>query len=207
MEGWKPIQMCKDNNGVEFEELVREFEKKVYNISYSITENKDDALDVSQEVFLKVYRRIHTFRGDSSIATWLYRITINTCWDYLKKRNKQKSNYTNCFNDEKHTLINAEGVDDWKTPEDIHDVKELQAIVREAINHLTDDQRVVVVLRDLQQLSYNEIAEILNCSLGLVKSRLSRGRTKLREILTNSQEYREYLGEGFYYERKDREES
>ena len=142
-----------------FEELVRRYEKRVYVIALRSSGNPEDAADITQEVFLRAWRSIENFRGDSGFSTWLFRITMNICVDHARHRQAQPQTTTLTTEDDEERPIH----DTAPTPEEQLDNREL--------------------LRDVSGMSYSEIAEILEISEGTVKSRLARARIALRRIL------------------------
>lgn len=171
-----------------FEFLLDSYDKKAYNIAYRIMGNEEDAKDMAQEALLRVYRSLKDFKGQSSFSTWLYRIVTNVCLDELRRRKKEKyvsmdsTIYTD--NGELHRELCSEK----ETPESIYERVEEGELVRNAIQELSEDYRSVIVLRDIQGFSYEEISNILDCSLGTVKSRINRGRTILKDKLRASME-------------------
>ncbi|MBZ4665874.1 sigma-70 family RNA polymerase sigma factor [Mahella sp.] len=162
----------------DFETLFDEYGDKVYGLAYRLMGNRDDAMDISQEVFVKIFRNLKAFKGQSTLATWVYRITYNTCMDELRRRKiKQVS------------IADKSDLADDNTPvEEIYEADERKEAVHNALYKLDDDQRAIIVMRDIQGLSYEEIAEVLQCPLGTVKSRLSRARLNLKEILKDYME-------------------
>lgn len=179
------IDKIKENDSKAFESLVLLYEKKVYNYAYGFTLNHEDALDIAQEVFIKIYRNIKNFKGDSSISTWIYKITSNVCIDWARK---SKNNTTININDENFNLI--ENIKDSKvSPLDFVLQEELSREILESLNELDFASRQIVVMRDILQLSYGEIAEILQLEDGTVKSRISRSRKKLRDIIIKSRNF------------------
>lgn len=175
------VQQVKDGKVESFELLVERYEKQVYNIAYRYTGNRDDAFDLSQEAFIKAYRGIKNFRQESTFKTWIYHIASNVCRDYLRKGKK----YIEISIDES---VHGEDGDMEKQfadssigPEEIFEGKELSEFIQSIINDLQQEYKEVIVLREIQQLSYEEIAEVLDCSLGTIKSRLNRARKILKE--------------------------
>lgn len=162
----------------DFETLFDEYGDKVYGLAYRLMGNRDDAMDVSQEVFIKIFRNLKAFKGQSTLATWVYRITYNTCMDELRKRKIKQVSIA-----DKPDLT-----DDNTSVEEIYEADERKEAVHNALYKLDDDQRAIIVMRDIQGLSYEEIAEVLQCPLGTVKSRLSRARLNLKEILKDYME-------------------
>jgi RNA polymerase sigma-70 factor (ECF subfamily) len=172
-----------------FEKLVLRHKDKLFNLCYSFLGDYEEANDSSQEAFIKAYQGLKKFRFESSFSTWLYRIAVNTCTNKFKSlANRQKKMTSSLDNpggiDEKRSL---EIRDDAPTPLMELEEKERQALIRRAIDRLPPEHKAVITLRDIEGLSYEEIAEITGSNLGTVKSRLSRARidlsSKLRSIL------------------------
>jgi RNA polymerase sigma-70 factor (ECF subfamily) len=174
------IKKCIDGDIDAFEKLIDKYKQTAYNIALGIVKNPDDAMDVSQEALIKVYRYIKNFNQKSSFSTWLYRIVMNTCLDYMKKNEKNK---VIPINDE---IINREDTYIDSNPQKILDKKIETKQIRDAIDKLPSIQKTAIILRDIQGFSYEEIANITECSIGTVKSRIKRGREKLKEILKQS---------------------
>lgn len=162
-----------------FEELIAKHEKRIYNIALRTMKNPEDAKDMAQETILKIYRAIAGFKGDCTFAVWIYRITVNTCLDELRRKKKRFASSLDELADE--TGLQFE--DESETPEDRLSRKELGSKIAAAIASLDDDYRVAVTLRDVQGLSYQEIAEITGATLGTVKSRINRARAQLQKKL------------------------
>ena len=177
------VARCRKGNPEAFEELVGLYEKRVYNLAFRMTGNVEDARDITQEAFVKVYSSLSKFRGDSSFSTWLFKIVSNMCLDELRRRRRR------FFVSLDEPLQQEDGemprqMPDLKAdPEREVEQRQIQAMVHRGILALTEDHRMVIVLRDLQGFSYEEIAEMLDCSLGTVKSRLNRARLALRQQL------------------------
>lgn len=170
-----------------FEELVSRYQHKVYSLSFRYMGNEEDAHDMAQEALIKAYRSLSTFKGDSSFSTWLYRITANVCLDELRKR-KRTLNLISL--DE--PLATTEGdemerdIMDHGPPVDvIVERKEFAASLQALITTLKPEHRSVIILRDIMDLTYEEMAEVLQCSVGTIKSRLSRAREILRKKLSD----------------------
>jgi len=177
------IQQCKQGLLNAFDKLVGKYEKRVFNFAYRMAGNYDDANDVSQEAFIRVFNSISTFRGDANFSTWLYRIITNV---YLDERKKAKSHLHTPLDDYIELEENAVArqiEDSGPGPEDIVEQKERHDLIQDAIQSLPDYQRIMVVLYHAESKSYEEIAEIMNLPIGTVKSRLNRARLALREKL------------------------
>lgn len=166
-----------------FEKLVTRYEKRVYNLAYRFTGNHADALDLAQEVFIRVYRALSKFREESSFSTWIYKVTVNVCRDELRKKNKRKNIPVDNIETARRELAVA---NDINSPEKLVERRDLQRQVQRYINQLTEKQRVILILREMHGLSYEEIAAVLDCSLGTVKSRLSRARTALKDKILST---------------------
>nr|WP_330386466.1 sigma-70 family RNA polymerase sigma factor [Natronincola ferrireducens] len=164
-----------------FELLIKAYQQRAFNIAYRILGNLEDANDVTQEALLKVYRSIHNFKGNSSFSTWLYSIVNNVCIDFLRKNKKAKVLYID--NQYQEEGYQREIPDEINTPECLFEKKEVKKMIHDAINQLNHEQRTIIVLRDIQGFSYQEIAEILNVSVGTVKSRINRGRSNLKLLI------------------------
>lgn len=176
MDEFELISRCKKNDENAFESLIKIYENKIYNLCYYILKNKDDAFDASQETCLKIYRFINKFKGDSKFSTWVYRVTYNTCLDYIKKKRDELS-YEDVFS----TDTRAEGRIDG-----LIESKELKFEIKRSIMKLNNDFRTVIILRDIEGLSYQEIADILGIEVGTVKSRINRAREALKnELIKN----------------------
>ncbi|MDB4894064.1 MAG: polymerase ECF-type sigma factor [Firmicutes bacterium] len=178
------VERAKRGDVQAFEQLISQYEKKVFNTAYRLTGNYEDAADVAQEAFLRAYSSIPEFRGDSSFATWLFRIVHNACLDELRKRKRQRATSLD------ETVAGEDGEMDRQLavadasdgPEQALERVEVQRTVQESISALDEEYRLVVVMRDIQGYSYNEIADALGINLGTVKSRLNRARNALKEM-------------------------
>jgi len=178
----KIIQKVVDGDSNAFEDLVIANQKNVYNLALKMTRNEDDALDISQEAFIKAYQQLKNFRGDSRFSVWLYRLTYNLCIDFLRK--KPKSNIIPLtYEDDCGESTPLEIPDLRSLPEDSAIRSETRKTIAEGINDLADDHREVLVMREITGMSYEEMATTLNVSIGTVKSRLARARMKLVAFL------------------------
>src|SRR5438477_9171872 len=166
-----------------FDWLVTHYHGPVYNLILGMLGDTSDAADGTQEVFLKAFRGIRNFRQGSSLKTWLYRIAIREALNHKRwfKRHLQKNVSIDAEPEEGHSSIEIEdlGVFFFKQKT----AYEIQAVVQDALQHVPDVFRGAVILRDLEGLSYEEIAEVLECSVGTVKSRILRGRRALKDLL------------------------
>jgi len=178
----KLIQKSKDGDVSAFEELITEYKKIAYNIALRILKNKEDAEDISQEALIKVFRSINQFNMMSSFKTWLYRIVVNTCLDF-KRTQKALVISVDQPIQSGHNEFFVDIQDDRPSPEEIAQSKQTQKVIVDTIDKLEEDFRNVIILRDINGFSYEEISEILSCNIGTVKSRISRGRQRLKEML------------------------
>ena len=165
-----------------FEHIVKKYEKKVYNLALRYLKNRDDALDLSQEVFIRVYNNLAQFRGDSQFSTWIYRVTYNKCVDMLRKTQKLRRNVVMSTDDENF----FETRDCRASIEEDYEGRETLVTVMKIIDTLPSEQRDVVILRYIKDLSYSQIADVLEIAEGTVKSRLNRARLKIKEQLKES---------------------
>jgi RNA polymerase sigma-70 factor (ECF subfamily) len=174
-----------------FDELILRFEKPLFNSIYQWIGDYDEAADLTQETFIAAYRARETFRGESRVFTWLYRIAYNHCKNRFKQRDRQRE--IEALSLDAGTLLDSDGgsddglaetrdVADWSfSPTRLLEQKELKAQIDRAVNSLASEYRVVLVLREIEGLSYNEIVEVTGLSLESVKTRLSRARAMVRQ--------------------------
>ncbi len=180
------IALCRNGDREAFNALVLKYQKQVFNIAYGMLSDYEDASDAAQDVFIKVYRSIASFRGQSSFSTWLYRICSNVCNDMLRKRQRRGISIS-LDNDEEDNPASHLPSEE-PTPAERLEESERSRAVREAINGLRKEYREIIVFSDMEQLSYEEIAKILRCPVGTVKSRLNRARNALRKKLSEKRE-------------------
>ena len=180
-----------------FEQLLLRYEKKVYTIAYKYMGNAEDASDLAQEALIKAYQSIGTFRGESSFGTWIGRITANKCLDELRKRKKMQTTSLDEEVNLEEGSVQKEIVSERDTPEQHTIRQETVHYVQQKLQQMKEEYRMVLVLRELEGHSYEDIADMLNCSLGTVKSRISRARNYLKElVLADQQKERSQNGAG-----------
>jgi RNA polymerase sigma-70 factor (ECF subfamily) len=168
-----------------YEELLARYEQPVYGLVFRLLGNQPDACDVVQEVFLKVFRSVQSFRQQSSLRTWIYRIAVNEAHNHRRwfaRHCRREVSMENERDEQGHSLENA--ADPGRSPFEQALDSENRTLIERALTKINPAFRTAVVLRDIQNLSYEEIAEILQVSLGTVKSRILRGREALRRELT-----------------------
>ncbi len=171
------IQAARNGDQAAFGELVQQYQKRVFALAVRMCPTPELAEEAAQEAFLAAWQGLPFFRGDSAFATWLYRLTSNACVDLLRKEQRHQGP---SLDDE---TVTAEAADTAPTPEEAAEHRELRQQIEAGLKTLSPEHRAVLVLRELHQLSYDEIAESLELDLGTVKSRISRGRRQLREFL------------------------
>lgn len=183
----KLIKKCTKGDLNAFEELIREHEKRAYNIALKILKDPEDAMDISQEAFIKVFKAIKNFKFESSFSTWLYRIITNTCMDFLRKKKENVYSLDNPIKAENGDITRQ--IEDQKnTTEELFEKKMTKELVHKSIEKLDDVHRVVIILRDIEGFSYQEISKILDCTMGTIKSRLNRARKNLKDIILEEME-------------------
>jgi RNA polymerase sigma-70 factor (ECF subfamily) len=157
-----------------FEALVRKYQDRVYNLCRYMLRDPEGAQDAAQDVFLKAYRAFKELRSDSTLYTWIYRIAVTTCLDYRRKSRREVSRTEPLTED----LPSEEPL-----PEQLYASAEIPRSIQLALQELPEKLRAAIVLREIEELSYEEIAEVLHTSVGTVKSRISRAREELRSLL------------------------
>ena len=165
-----------------FERLVTEYEKNVYNIALRMTGNSEDAADMTQEAFIKAYNSLGNFRGDSKFSVWLYRIVSNVCLDFLRSRTR-KPTVSLSVEDDEGEEAQLDVADESQSPELLLERSLTRDAVRRGLDQLAPDYRQILLLREIQGLSYEEISQTLALDLGTVKSRIFRARKKLCAFL------------------------
>ena len=159
-----------------FELLVMKYQRKLGRLLSRLVRDPGEVEDVTQEAFIKAYRALPNFRGESAFYTWLYRIGINTAKNYLVALGRRAPTTTEYDNEEAESFEDAEALRDSATPEGELLGKEIAATVNKAMEALPDDLRTAITLREIEGLSYEEIASVMNCPIGTVRSRIFRAR-------------------------------
>lgn len=176
------VQQVLDGDTNAFEELVLEYEKKVYNVALRMVNNQEDAEDITQEAFIKAYNSLANFRGDSKFSVWLTRIVSNMCLDLIRSRGRRPT-ISLSVEDEDGENVELEISDIRQSPETIMEQQLTKDSVRRGLKQLPDEYREILLLREIQGLSYEEISAALDLEVGTVKSRIYRGRKKLCDYL------------------------
>lgn len=167
-----------------FRILIERHEKGIYNLAYRMLKNVEDAKDAAQEIFLKVFASLRGFRGESSFATWLYRIATNECINRLRRPSfLSLDELRREYEDERNPIEPPQLIDTSPLPEELAESHEIQQLVHKAMDELPDHYRLVVTLRHLRELSYNEMAAALDLPVGTVKTYLFRAKKILKAKL------------------------
>ena len=176
------VKRLTDGDAAEFERLVKICEKRVYNLALRYTNNEADAADIMQDVFLRVYRSLPDFKEESSVTTWVYRITVNTAIDLTRKKTRRRENSLTGYGEDDEAP-ERDIIDESFSPELHYEKTELREALGNAIAGLSEEHRKIIIMRDINGMSYSEIGEILSLGEGTVKSRLFRARDRLRAVL------------------------
>jgi RNA polymerase sigma-70 factor, ECF subfamily len=177
-----------------FDLLVAKYQRKIFRLLSRLVRDPAEIEDVAQEAFIKAYRALPNFRGDSAFYTWLYRIAINTAKNYLVSQGRRAPTTTEANVEEAETFDDADQLRDLNTPDSMLLTKQVAEAVNRAIDQLPEDLKTAIVLRELEGLSYEEIAESMGCPIGTVRSRIFRAREaiaeELRPVLDTSKDKR-----------------
>ena len=168
------IERFKEGDRSAFEVILLKHQDRIYNLCRYMLRDSGDAQDATQDVFLKVYRGLRDFRPDASLHTWIYRIAVTTCLDYRRKSRREMVRSEPLTED----LPSGD-----RSPHQVYESRKITESVQIALQELPEKLRAVIVLREIEELSYEEIAEVLHLSVGTVKSRISRARDRLRSLL------------------------
>ncbi|HMK65507.1 MAG TPA: sigma-70 family RNA polymerase sigma factor [Thermodesulfobacteriota bacterium] len=169
------INRFKSGDQAVFEKFVQTYQDRIYNLCIYLLGNRLDAEDAAQDVFIKAFQNLAQFNPKASLFTWLYRIGVNTCLDY-KRKSRHVSDQSDVLNHQPSTV---------PSPEKYLQSQEIGLAIQAALRQLPKPFRAIIVLKEIEGLGYEEIAEVMNISIGTVKSKLSRGREELRRILKN----------------------
>jgi RNA polymerase sigma-70 factor (ECF subfamily) len=166
-----------------FDLLVSKYQRKIFRLLSRLIRDPAEIEDVAQEAFIKAYRALPNFRGDSAFYTWLYRIAINTAKNYLVSQGRRAPTTTDADIEEAETFDDGDHLRDLNTPDSMLLSKQVAEAVNRAIDKLPEDLRTAIVLREIEGLSYEEIAETMNCPIGTVRSRIFRAREAIAQEL------------------------
>ena len=182
------VQRCRKGDSEATERLILRYQNRVYNIIFRMCGNADDAAELTQDTFVKVIENIDRFAGKSSFYTWIFRITVNITLNFCKRRTKVTYQSLDVEQQDQNwqaTALLKKFLNDETSPDPAMVVqnKELLQLLQESLTELDEPHRAVIVLRDIEQMTYEQISKVLNLEMGTVKSRLNRARCNLRELL------------------------
>jgi RNA polymerase sigma-70 factor (ECF subfamily) len=166
-----------------FDLLVAKYQRKIFRLLSRLIRDQAEVEDIAQEAFIKAYRALPNFRGDSAFYTWLYRIAINTAKNHLVSQGRRAPTTTEADIEEAETFDDGDHLRDLNTPESMLLTKQVGEAVNRAIDQLPEDLRTAIVLREIEGLSYEEIAESMSCPIGTVRSRIFRAREAIAQEL------------------------
>jgi len=178
----KLLSLLRQGNEDAFRALVQKYQARLFRTAYGITYNKEESAEIVQEVFLKVWENLHSFREESKLSTWLYRITVNLCLNWKRTWKRRFRHYHQPIENPDGSEI-PELTNDEEHPESALQKKEQEKILWEKIGELPEDARAILVLKECEGLSYDEIADLLKIKKGTVSSRLFYARQRLKELL------------------------
>ncbi len=178
------IEELKQGSAKAFETFVFSYQALVYNTCYSFLNHREDAEDVAQDVFIDAYRSLNTFRGDASLSTWLYRLSMNKSLDFIraKKRQKRGSGLLSFLDNDEMSRLN---VKDTKQPHTEMEDEEKRQILHAAIDKLPERQKKAIILSRFEELTQEQVAEVMGATVSSVESLLVRAKKKLKELLTD----------------------
>lgn len=168
------IELFKQDPHTAFKRIIEEYQDRIFNLCIYMLHSKEDAQDAAQEAFIKAYRSFEKFTPQASIYTWLYRVAVNTCLDYRRKPQR-------LLVDSEVSITEIPAPE--PSPERIYESKEASRLIQMALERLSPEFKTVIILREIEDFSYEDIAEVLQISLGTVKSKISRARDELRQLL------------------------
>ena len=181
------VRLVQRGNRHAFDLLVKKYQYKVAGIAQRFAANPADAQDIAQESFIKAYRAMESFRGESAFYTWLYRITVNTAKNFVVK-NACRGISVDVDTPDIEAYDGSERLHQGDNPENILESSDVKRVIKEALQSLPDDLRQAITLREIDDMSYDEIADVMGCPVGTVKSRISRAREIINRKLTESGE-------------------
>jgi RNA polymerase sigma-70 factor, ECF subfamily len=176
------VERVQQGDKAAFDVLVQKYQQKVVNLISRFVSDHSECYDVAQETFIKAYRALPNFRGDSQFYTWLYRIAANTAKNHLASKSRKTPNYSVDVDDAEH-FGGESGLKEFTTPENLMLTEEIKQTIYTAIEALPDDLKSAITLRELEGLSYEEIASVMDCPIGTVRSRIFRARDAIDKEL------------------------
>jgi len=180
------VAACRLGDRQAFKSLMQRYQRKVYSVAYGFLRNQEDALDVVQESFIKVHRYLGNFEGNSSFYTWLYRIVTNLCIDHIRKnkRHRELEFDDGLRHDGEDGAVSALPLSSLGDPAQVLQRREILDAVQDGLQYLSDKHRAVIIMRELQGMSYEEMAQAMKCSKGTIMSRLFHARRNMQKLLT-----------------------
>lgn len=179
------VKRAQEHDGSAYDELIRRYQQRIYATVYHMTSNHEDANDLTQETFIKGYRALKGFKGDSSFYTWIYRIAVNKTINFLKQRKNRTQMSLNDVDYQAEHDPDMVALVSERTPRRDLNLAELQEKLNAGLQKLSEHHRMVVTLHDIQGLSHEEIGKIMNCNVGTVRSRLFYARQQLQGYLSD----------------------
>lgn len=183
------VVLARNGDHQAFRLLVERYQRKVYSVTYGMVRNPEDAMDLTQDAFIKAYRNLASFQGSSSFYTWIYRIAVNLCIDHLRKNGRVQSvDYDDKFKHDQDEVADGSSLLPSRlggNPEKAMGRKELIEQMQQALESLSPNHRTVILLREVEGLSYEEIAQVLDISKGTVMSRLHHARKNMQTALSS----------------------
>ena len=179
------VAACRTGDRQAFKSLMQRYQRKVYSVAYGFLRNQEDALDVVQESFIKVHRYLANFEGNSSFYTWLYRIVTNLCIDHIRKnkRHRELEFDDGLRHDGEDGGMSALPLSSLGDPAQVLQRREILDAVQDGLQYLSEKHRAVIIIRELQGLSYEEMAQAMKCSKGTIMSRLFHARRNMQKLL------------------------
>jgi RNA polymerase sigma-70 factor (ECF subfamily) len=177
------VERCQDGDAAAFDELVNRYKNRVYNVAYRFLGNHEDAQDVAQEVFIRAYKGIQKFKGAAKVSTWLHSITGNLAKNRIRDSRRKGRDQGTSIEALVEKSVHDSLADDGPTPDQTAQKGELDEVLQQCLGELPEHYRMAFVLRTFDGLSYEEIADAMDCPPGTVKSRLNQARTLLRDRL------------------------
>jgi RNA polymerase sigma-70 factor (ECF subfamily) len=184
-DDWALVRRAQREDTQAFDELIRRYQERIYATVYHMTSNHEDANDLAQEAFIKAYRALKSFKGDSSFYTWLYRIAVNKTINFLKQRRNRVQMSLNDMDSSAERDPDMVALVSHNNPRRDLSLAELQEKLNAAMQKLSEDHRMVVVLHDIEGLTHEEIGAIMDCNVGTVRSRLFYARQELQAYLAD----------------------
>lgn len=175
------IERTKDGDDQAFQVLIHRYQNRVFSLVHRIVHMPEDTEDLAQEVFVTLHRSMANFRGECAFSTWMYRITVNHCKNRLKYLQRRNFHRADAIEETAESELNAPVSITFANPEQLLLGRELEGVIQKELSELEEEHRIVLILRDLEHLSYDEISDITGLALGTVKSRLHRARSALKE--------------------------